>query len=534
LLASALAMLACWPGSALATPKITEFPLPFPYRGPAGIAAGPGGDLWFTQSATNDLGISTVAGSISQYPGLSGPARGITAAGDELWVTEPGANRIALATSATRAPTEFRAYNGSTPTTITVGPDGNVWFTEPGAIGRLDPSNETIDQFTYDSGSLSAASPAITAGPDGNLWFTESSDPGRIGQITTAGTIAEFSTPTANSQPDEISVGPDGNLWFTEAGNHGKLGMIAISTSSATTIAPTAVTSGATGVQQTVATIHGQANPDSTATTYHFDWGQTIAYGQQAPADDASVGSDDTLHQLSQQLTGLVPDTMYHYRLVASNCGGCQSGTSYGADATLVTAASAPLQVDPGDPLTSPGTAAPTALGRTAVAGTTSGIVLVRVPGSSALRSLAANEDIPIGSLIDATDGVVKLTTAVNKQGHTQSATVWAGAFVVTQSPSRRGMTTFRLAATPRCPARAHAAALMAETARVAAKKPTTSLWPKDNHGQYSTRGQNSVATVRGTAEKPTYAVPARSPPPPTCPPMPVGCCDVTPTRSWD
>ncbi len=24
-------------------------------------------------------------------------------------------------------------------------------------------------------------------------------------------------------------------------------------------------------------------------------------------------------------------------------------------------------------------------------------------------------------------------------------------------------------------------------------------LWAKDNHGQYSTRGQNSVATVRGT-----------------------------------
>ena len=28
---------------------------------------------------------------------------------------------------------------------------------------------------------------------------------------------------------------------------------------------------------------------------------------------------------------------------------------------------------------------------------------------------------------------------------------------------------------------------------------PAPSLWAHDNHGQYSTRGNNSVATVRGT-----------------------------------
>src|SRR5262249_21329407 len=60
----------------------------------------------------------------------------------------------------------------------------------------------------------------ITAGPDGNLWFTE---PGRdrIGRITTAGVLTEFSAGmTPGAVPGGIAVGPDGNIWFTEiAGN---------------------------------------------------------------------------------------------------------------------------------------------------------------------------------------------------------------------------------------------------------------------------------------------------------------------------
>jgi streptogramin lyase len=60
----------------------------------------------------------------------------------------------------------------------------------------------------------------ITAGPDGNLWFTEN---GKIGKITTGGTITEYGG--SLSHPHGITAGPDGNLWFTEFGN-GKIGRI--------------------------------------------------------------------------------------------------------------------------------------------------------------------------------------------------------------------------------------------------------------------------------------------------------------------
>jgi virginiamycin B lyase len=40
----------------------------------------------------------------------------------------------------------------------------------------------------------------ITLGSDGNLWFTERFA-NRIGKITTSGTITEYDLPTPNAQP---------------------------------------------------------------------------------------------------------------------------------------------------------------------------------------------------------------------------------------------------------------------------------------------------------------------------------------------
>src|SRR5262249_57150985 len=80
------------------------------------------------------------------------------------------------------------------PIGITRGPDGNLWFTERHAIGRITPAG-VITEFS--AGLATGSSPAeITAGPDGNLWFTEEN--GAIGRITPAGVITQF---TVGSSP---------------------------------------------------------------------------------------------------------------------------------------------------------------------------------------------------------------------------------------------------------------------------------------------------------------------------------------------
>jgi hypothetical protein len=74
--------------------------------------------------------------------------------------------------------------------------------------------------------------------------------------------------------------------------------------------------------------------PNSSDTTYQWQYGTTTAYGRTtAPAD---AGSGQAPVTISSTLSGLVPDTTYHYRLTARNA----LGTTMGYDFTLTTAGS--------------------------------------------------------------------------------------------------------------------------------------------------------------------------------------------------
>jgi streptogramin lyase len=141
------------------------------------------------------------------------------------------------------------------PLGITRGPDGNLWFAELHAIGRITPAG-IITEFTQ---GLSAGSLPIqiTAGPDGNLWFTEGGTD-KIGRITPAGVITEFAVPPLASNPFGaqlfvfgITAGPDGNLWFTEqAGAIGRIttaGVVTVFTTGVTGGSPQLITAGPDG-----------------------------------------------------------------------------------------------------------------------------------------------------------------------------------------------------------------------------------------------------------------------------------------------
>jgi virginiamycin B lyase len=108
----------------------------------------------------------------------------------------------------------------SNPLGITLGPDGNLWFTESNAykIGRITPAGG-LTEFSFESKSLPpfGMPVIIAAGPDGALWFTEESTK-RIGRVTTAGDVTEFPVAT-DGNPQFITAGSDGALWFTESGN---------------------------------------------------------------------------------------------------------------------------------------------------------------------------------------------------------------------------------------------------------------------------------------------------------------------------
>lgn len=105
---------------------------------------------------------------------------------------------------------------------------------------------------------------------------------------------------------------------------------------------PTVSTGAATSIHTSSATLNGTVKANGAATSYHFEWGLTSAYG--ASSASKSAGSGTTTVNESVKISGLIPGTVYHYRIVASN----RFGTSAGADRRFTTAGNPPPEVATG------------------------------------------------------------------------------------------------------------------------------------------------------------------------------------------
>ncbi len=95
---------------------------------------------------------------------------------------------------------------------------------------------------------------------------------------------------------------------------------------------PTIVSSGATP-GSTTATLRGRIHPHGQETTYRFEYGLTDSYGSFAPVPDGNIGSGDAVQPVEESVSGLEPNTTYHFRLVAAN----GTGESQGPDGTFTT-----------------------------------------------------------------------------------------------------------------------------------------------------------------------------------------------------
>ena len=81
----------------------------------------------------------------------------------------------------------------------------------------------------------------------------------------------------------------------------------------------------------TSATFSGGVYPNGLDTTYYWQYGPTTSYGSQTSSVDLGAGQAPVFAPAT--VSGLTPDTTYHYRLVAEN----PSGTTYGYDSELTT-----------------------------------------------------------------------------------------------------------------------------------------------------------------------------------------------------
>jgi hypothetical protein len=85
----------------------------------------------------------------------------------------------------------------------------------------------------------------------------------------------------------------------------------------------------ATDLTSTTAQLSVQIDPNGKETSYHFEYGPTTSYGTSVPVPDADIGSGTSDVSVSQQITGLVENTEYHWRVVAANANGTTTSTDH-------------------------------------------------------------------------------------------------------------------------------------------------------------------------------------------------------------
>ncbi len=255
---------------------------------------------------------------------------------------------------------------------------------------------------------------------------------------------------------------------------------------------PPTVTTTAPTVSVTSAGFSGLVTPNGLPTQAFFEYGLDpkysgggpLTYGQSTPAQ--SIGSDFSSHPIGPvSVAGLLPDALYHVRLVATN----SDGTTLGPDVAFATEAA---------PAPSPPT-----LGMTFNIAPVSGLVLIKVNGK--FVPLTGLDQIPSGSQVDASHGSLELITSTGQKGKTQHGTFGGAIFKPTQKRSgpSRGLATLTLleGAFKGAPSygicKKHNAG---DASAAAASSKVLQLLHASAHGRFRTNGRYSAATVRGTS----------------------------------
>ena len=271
------------------------------------------------------------------------------------------------------------------------------------------------------------------------------------------------------------------------------------STSQSSTNAPAIASTASSASGSTTASFSGSVNPEGLATTAHFEYGldprytgsSKIVYDQSTR--DEAVGADFFSHAVTASPSGLVPNALYHVRLVATN----SAGTTFGPDVRFTT------KKDP-----TPN--APT-LGKSFDVSVAKGRVLIKLHGK--FVPLTELRQIPAGTVVNALHGTLSLTTAAppgakksksKKSGaKTQTAAFGGAVFKLTQdrSGASKGIATVSLVegAFKGAPSFASCKAHKGKASAAAVSKKVLQLLHASGHGKFRTKGRYAAATVRGT-----------------------------------
>jgi hypothetical protein len=141
---------------------------------------------------------------------------------------------------------------------------------------------------------------------------------GRIDTATLPAGVASYGSPVS------VAADPATHHVFIGNGSNGEPGYVDVFGSNVTI--PDVTTGSASSVKPESATLNGTVNPTNAGpATCQFAWGTSASFGQTANCS-ASLANGSSPVPASAQLSGLQPDTTYHYRLQATNANGTNPG----------------------------------------------------------------------------------------------------------------------------------------------------------------------------------------------------------------
>ena len=224
--------------------------------------------------------------------------------------------------------------------------DWHVSFTDNAGESYVSPV------WSFTTMAEPQAPPAVTTEAASGIGPTSATLNGNLSDLGTAGsltvkfewglTVTYDSATTAESMTAEggfsaslSGLAPDTTYHFravassddgADEGND-----LTFATDAAPTQAPSVATAAASGIGSTSATLNGNLGDMGTAASVavYFQWGPTVDYGYTTP----SKAMDDT-GSMSYAVSGLAPETTYHFRAVAEG-----DGSDNGADRTFITQA---------------------------------------------------------------------------------------------------------------------------------------------------------------------------------------------------
>jgi hypothetical protein len=254
---------------------------------------------------------------------------------------------------------------------------------------------------------------------------------------------------------------------------------------------PAADSNGANSVGTASAEFSGSVYPNGQPTTAHFEYGIDQRYRppgytggvyDQATSDQ-QVGGGFQYVTVTASVTGLIPNAVYHMRLVATN----NQGTAYGPDETFTT-------------LEDPAPGAPV-LGQNENV-TPSGSVFFFVGQRQV--PLTEPRQLPAGTRINSLRGSAKLVAATGTKGHHYSGSFKGGVFKFSQTRTgaNKGLTTVALL-DGASPGTSGYASCKRSSGRAAAHAALSARVLQTLHasasGRFRLRGRYAVGTVRGT-----------------------------------